>query len=235
MKGPESDQLPGRTVAIGDIHGCSLALSALLDAIKPEPEDDLVFLGDFIDRGPDSRGVLDMVIDLRQRCTVIPLLGNHEEMLLASLNDRTALRLWLTCGGAEAIASYSGRLRPPTHPDALLNVIPEEHWYFLQTCRSYYETDTHLFVHGGYVPELPLDCQPTEALRWRVTNENAKPHCSGKIAIVGHTPQHSGEILDLGFLMCIDTNCCRGGWLTALDVQSRQVWQADAQGRLRQH
>ncbi|HZU38053.1 MAG TPA: metallophosphoesterase family protein [Gemmataceae bacterium] len=226
--------VPGRTIAIGDIHGCSLALKALVDAIGPAPQDVLIFLGDYIDRGPDSRGVLDQVIELRERCTVIPLLGNHEAMLLAALKDRTALRLWLSCGGSEAMASYSTRLRLPTHPDSLASLLPDAHLSFLQTCQRYHQTDTHLFVHAGYVPERPLEEQPTEALYWQPVHvRTARPHCSGKAAIVGHTPQKSGEILDLGFLKCIDTHCHGGGWLTALELRTGQNWQADAQGRLR--
>jgi serine/threonine protein phosphatase 1 len=226
--------VPGRTIAVGDVHGCSAALSALLEAIAPGPEDVLVFLGDYIDRGPDSRGVLDRVLALRGRCTVVPLLGNHEEMLLAALKDRTALRLWLSCGGGETVASYSNRLRPPTHADSLFGLLPAEHLCFLQGCRPYHQTDTHLFVHAGYVPERPLEEQPGEALRWQaVDRRGAQRHCSGKVAVVGHTPQKSGEVLDLGFLKCIDTHCHGGGWLTALEVHTGQVWQADAQGRLR--
>jgi serine/threonine protein phosphatase 1 len=76
--------------------------------------------------------------------------------------------------------------------------------------------------------------QPGAALRWRVTDaQTAQPHCSEKVAVVGHTPQKSGEVLDLGFLLNIDTNCYRGGWLTALEVETGQVWQADREGRLR--
>jgi serine/threonine protein phosphatase 1 len=79
-----------------------------------------------------------------------------------------------------------------------------------------------------------MNLQPGQALRWRVTEAStALPHQSGKVAVVGHTPQHSGEVLDLGFLVCIDTNCARGGWLTALDTTSGRVWQADRLGRLR--
>jgi hypothetical protein len=111
---------------------------------------------------------------------------------------------------------------------------PESHRAFIAGCRDYYETPTHLFVHAGFVPDLPLSEQPGLALRWRVTDAAAAVrHRSGKVAVVGHTPQHSGEVLDLGFLVCIDTNCAHGGWLTALDVESGQVWQADRSGRLR--
>jgi serine/threonine protein phosphatase 1 len=104
----------------------------------------------------------------------------------------------------------------------------------LAGCRGYYETPTHLFLHAGYVPELALAEQPGLALQWRVTDAaTAVPHRSGKVAVVGHTPQQSGEVLDLGFLVCIDTNCARGGWLTALEVGTGRVWQADRSGRLR--
>jgi serine/threonine protein phosphatase 1 len=224
--------MPGRTIAIGDVHGCRLALAALLDAINPTADDTLVTLGDYIDRGPDSRGVLDLLIALDRRSRLVPLSGNHEEMLVAAARDHTALRTWLSCGGAEALRSYGWVLGGPRR--AVADWIPPRHWDFLAACRSYHETATHLFVHAGYVPELPLEEQPAVALRWRVTDaQTARPHRSGKVAVVGHTPQWSGEVLDLGFLVCIDTNCHHGGWLTALEVRTGQLWQADRNGRLR--
>jgi serine/threonine protein phosphatase 1 len=94
----------GRTIAIGDVHSCSGALAALVRAIDPTALDTLVFLGDYIDR-PDSRGVLEQVIALGGRCTVVPLLGNHEEMLLAALEGPSELRYWLKFGGTEALVS----------------------------------------------------------------------------------------------------------------------------------
>jgi serine/threonine protein phosphatase 1 len=225
--------MAGRTIVIGDIHGCSAAFRTLLDAIEPAPDDTLVTLGDYIDRGPDSRGVLDLLIGLDEQCRLVPLLGNHEELLLAALSYRDALEGWLKCGGAETVLSYGWKPGGPRR--GLAGLIPEQHWTFLAGCRPFYETPTHLFLHAGYEPELPLEEQKPEALRWRVTDRaTARPHCSGKIAVVGHTPQHSGEVLDLGFLLCIDTNCHREGWLTALDVESRRIWQADKTGRLRE-
>jgi serine/threonine protein phosphatase 1 len=224
--------MAGRTIAIGDIHGCRDALAGLLDAVEPGPADTLVTLGDHIDRGLDSRGVLDLLIGLADRCRLVPLLGDHEEMLLDALADKSALRRWLSCGGAETLRSYGwapGGLRR-----ALADWIPKRHQDFLASCRPYYETDTHLFVHAGFLPELPMNQQPGQALRWRVTDATmAVPHGSGKVAVVGHTAQRSGEVLALGFLVCIDTNCARGGWLTALDTTTRRVWQADSVGKLR--
>jgi diadenosine tetraphosphatase ApaH/serine/threonine PP2A family protein phosphatase len=224
--------MPGRTIAIGDIHGCLGALNALLDAIAPGQEDTLVTLGDYIDRGPHSRGVVDRLIALARRCRLVPLLGNHEELLLDALRDISNLRRWLGLGAADTLRSYGWVSGGPRR--ALADVIPKQHREFLASCRPFYETRSHLFVHAGFVPELPLNEQPGPALRWRVTDAGtATPHYSGKVAVVGHTPQLSGEILDLGFLICIDTNCARGGWLTALDTGTGRVWQADRAGRLR--
>jgi serine/threonine protein phosphatase 1 len=98
--------MAGRTIAIGDIHGCLDALAALIDAIGPGPEDTLITLGDHIDRGPDSRGVLDRLIALSRHCRLVPLQGNHEELLLDALRDITTLRRWLTLGGVETLRSY---------------------------------------------------------------------------------------------------------------------------------
>src|SRR4051794_35066905 len=83
-----------RIIAIGDVHGCSAALAALVRAVDPTAHDTLVFLGDYIDRGPDSRGVLEQMIALAERCTLVSLLGNHEEMLLAALEGQSELRYW---------------------------------------------------------------------------------------------------------------------------------------------
>jgi serine/threonine protein phosphatase 1 len=153
-------------------------------------------------------------------------------MLAEALRDSSLLPRWLRCGGAETLRSYGWVSGGPRRKVA--DWIPLLHREFLAACRPYYETATHLFMHAGFVPELPMDQQPRQALLWRVTDPaTAVPHQSGKVAVVGHTPQRTGEVLDLGFLVCIDTNCARGGWLTALDTSSGRVWQADRVGRLR--
>ena len=224
--------MSGRTIAIGDIHGCSDALVALVDAINPAGEDTVITLGDTIDRGPNSRTVIDQLLDLSGRCRLIPLLGNHEEALLDALRDVNTLRRWLTLGGADTLRSYGWQSGGPRR--ALADWIPARHREFFTNCLSFHETPTHLFLHAGYVPELPLAEQPPLALRWRVTDAaTIVPHSSGKVAVVGHTPQLTGEVLDLEFLVCLDTNCVRGGWLTALDVETGQIWQTDRTGRLR--
>jgi serine/threonine protein phosphatase 1 len=224
--------MAGRTIAIGDIHGCAAALRALIEAIAPAADDTIVALGDFVDRGPDSRGVIEQVIALASRCRLVPLMGNHEELLLDALRNPAAIEKWLRCGGTETVRSYGGKPDDPSPPIASL--IPRSHQEFIASCRPYFETDTHLFVHAGVVAELPIDQQPGLAMRWRVTHRStAQPHCSGKTLVVGHTPQSSGEVLDLGFLLCLDTHCYRGGFLTALELPSGQLWQAGRQGRMR--
>jgi len=218
--------MPHRTIAIGDIHGCSAALAALIDAIEPGPEDVLVTLGDYIDRGPDSRGVLERLIDLGRRCRLIPLLGNHDEMLLGLRTSRHPISWLVGMGGNATLDSYG--------PGRDLSFIPEEHFEFLERCPSYHETDTHIFLHANYDPDLPMDEQPGPVLRWESLRDSIPgPHRSGKTVIAGHTSQKGGEILDLGHLKCIDTYCCGGGWLTALDVDNSQVWQANKDGKLR--
>jgi serine/threonine protein phosphatase 1 len=152
-------------------------------------------------------------------------------MLVAATQDRTVLHGWLACGGVEALLSYGWC---PGQRTSIAEIVPEAHWRFLSRCRTFFEIDTHFFVHAGYEPDLPLDCQPAEALRWRLLDRRkARPHFSGKTAIVGHTTQRSGKVLDLGFVQCIDTGCHHGQWLTALEVHSGTVWQANEQGELR--
>jgi serine/threonine protein phosphatase 1 len=214
-----------RTIAIGDIHGCSAALEGLLGAIEPRPDDCIVTLGDYINRGPDSRGVLERLIALGSECRLIPILGNHDQMLLGARGGRLE-RILGEFGGAPTLASYKAGRN--------LVRIPDAHFHFLESCVDYYETETHIFVHAGYYPEFPMDEQPPLVLRWESLRDGIPgPHCSGKTVIVGHTSQRSGEILDLGYLKCIDTYCHGGGWLTALEVASGRAWQADRNGKLR--
>jgi serine/threonine protein phosphatase 1 len=216
-----------RTIAIGDIHGCALALDAILEAIKPSPSDLIITLGDYVDRGPDSRSVLDRLIRLARECSLVPILGNHDEMMLQACRclHRTA---WLAVGGRATVASYGMDL------DFDPAIIPDEHIKFIESCLDFYETETHIFLHASYLPHLPMSEQPSLALYWESLRDGIPdPHHSGKTVITGHTSQRSGEILDLGHIVCIDTCCYGGGWLTALEVASGHVWQADRQGRIR--
>src|SRR5262249_12892163 len=158
---------------------------------------------------------------------VVPLLGNHEEMLLAALEGRDNLRYWLKFGGKETLGSYGYENAIDCYDLEDVRRLPSDHIRFFTRCRNYYETVGHFFVHAYYDPDRPLPEQGWRGLRWLSLPRIPTPHCSGKVAIVGHTAQTNGEILDLGFLKCIDTFCHGGGWLTALEVETGQVWQAD--------
>jgi serine/threonine protein phosphatase 1 len=216
---------PHRTIAIGDIHGCALALAALIEAIRPCAQDEIVTLGDYIDGGPDSRGVLDQLLALSGRCRLVPLMGNHEQMLLAALESRSERAFWLKFGGDATLRSYRGA----DGPDA----IPREHLEFVRACLPYHETESHIFVHANSWPNMPMASLSSTVLYWEPLQlERVGRHYSGKAVIVGHTPQPDGQILDLGFLKCIDTDCCRGGCLTALEVHTGRIWQANQQGEV---
>ncbi|NUQ62181.1 MAG: serine/threonine protein phosphatase [Pirellulales bacterium] len=219
--------MSGRIIAIGDIHGYSKSLAALIEAIDPQPADTLVPLGDYVDRGMDTKGVIELLIQLAGRCRLRPILGNHDEMVLAIRSGLDEAFLdWLSFGGTTTLYSY-GCLHP--------REIPEDHIAFLESCLPYFETERHFFTHAGYVPDFPLDLQPPEVLRWVSLRDGPpEPHVSGKTAIVGHTAQKDREILDLGHVVCIDTHIYGGGWLTAMDVESRRTWQADDEGKLRE-
>jgi len=220
-----------RTFAFGDIHGCSAMLDDLLAAVQPTLDDTLIFLGDHVDRGPDTRGVIDRIIAIRKIYRTITLRGNHEIMMLRSRNDASELKMWTSVGGLQTLGSYG----PSPGRTGTLNDVPTEHWQFLETdCVNYYETDTHIFVHAGVDPQLPLNEQTEMHLFWEFLNP-AQPirHVSRKTVVVGHTSQKSGEILDLGTTICIDTNAYNGGWLTCLDVFSREYWQVNIMGKVR--
>ena len=220
------DPPQGRLIAIGDIHGCDKALTTLIDSVKPQPEDTIVILGDFIDRGPNSRRVIEILIEFQSRCRLITLMGNHERMLLKSVDgDPSYWRMWLSNGGVETLESYPGVEEPEE--------LPASHIRFMREVPLYYETDDFLFMHANYLPDYELDQQPEDMLLWASLDIlDVQPHQSGKTAIVGHTPQPDGDILDLGFVKCIDTQCHGRGCLTALDVRTNEIWQVDKRGEV---
>lgn len=210
----------GRILAIGDIHGCSAALDTLLEAAALTPADTIVTLGDYVDRGPDSRGVLDRLIALGRTHHLVPLRGNHELMLLDAHRDRgVALSEWRKFGGDATLASYGS---------STTDAIPEAHWRFIEEqCVDCWEADTHFFVHASAYPDVPVYEQPRYILYWCRFN-NPPPHQSGKVMVCGHTAQKSGLPLNLGHAVCIDTWVYgETGWLSCLDTASEVVTQAN--------
>lgn len=215
-----------RVIAIGDIHGCATALRTLLDGIKIQSADWIICLGDAIDRGPDSHGVILQLLELQSCCRFTGILGNHEQMLLEARTGQMPIQEWLVHGGAETLDSYGKNFG--------VSAVDQRHIDFLETWGDYAETPGHFFAHGNYIASRPLVDQPWDELRWQSLNwHTPSVHCSGKTAVLGHTSQKNGEILNLGHLVCIDTYCCGGHWLTALDVTTGAVWQANEAGQFR--
>jgi serine/threonine protein phosphatase 1 len=215
-----------RILAIGDIHGCSTALNTLLAAVDPGPEDQIVTLGDYVDRGPDTAEVLERVIELHRIGRLIALRGNHEWMMLQARTGRP--EGWLMYGGRQALASYAQDGEPGRIED-----VPQHHWDFLENqLVDLYEADTHFFVHGSVDPDLPFAEQQSYMTLWEKF-DNPRPHVSGKIMVCGHTQQRSGRPLNIGHAICIDTWAYGQGWLTCLDVTTGQYWQANQRGELR--
>jgi serine/threonine protein phosphatase 1 len=218
MNGGIIPQNNGRLIAVGDIHGCSQNLRVILKGIVPEKDDAFVFLGDFVDRGPDSKGVIDEILALSEICTVHTICGNHEEMILAAIAGGSSdFNFWCKFGGIETLASYGAKT---------VREIPYSHLRFIADCKDYLENDEYIFVHAGCNPNIPLHENNGDHLRWN--RPVMAPHISGKTVVCGHTVQR--KILDLGHYLCIDTACgvWPGGRLTAIDLKSGKIWQAGA-------
>jgi serine/threonine protein phosphatase 1 len=218
-----------RTLAIGDIHGWLMALDALLAAVRPVQSDLVITLGDYVDRGPDVRGVIERVIELDRACRLVPLRGNHELMMLEA--RREDFDFWFDFGGRETLASYGS-----DGSSGWIERVPATHWEFIeQRCVDYHETAANIFVHAGLDPDRSLAEQEPVTLFWqKLIPSLVRPHVSGKAVVCGHTAQHTGVPLNLGHLVCIDTWVYGDGWLTCLDVDTGRIWQANQAGELRE-
>lgn len=189
-------------------------------------EDRLITLGDYVDRGPESRGVIEWLIERKSHVgNLIALRGNHDMMMLAA-REGQCVPEWLGVGGRETLASYGEPMG--------LESVPATHWHFLEAdCRDYFEMDHCFFVHGNVDPQVPLEKQRPLLLHWAKCHE-AQPHMSGKTMICGHTAQKNGLPLNMGYAICIDTWVYdASGWLTCLDVDSGEYFQANERGQSR--
>lgn len=195
-----------RILVIGDIHGCLEKLKKLIQKIDYNPKQDkLIFLGDYIDRGPDSSGVIEFVLDLNKKSeNIICLIGNHEAMFLNYL-DGIEVDFFLMNGGINTINDYG------TDEN-----IPESHIEFLNNLKTYYETKTHIFVHAGLRNNIPLKEQSKEDLIWIRDGFIYSKYNHGKTVVFGHTPQSKPLLTELK--IGIDTGAVFGGDLTCLEI-----------------
>lgn len=227
-----------RVYAIGDIHGRLDLLDALVGAIEDDDrsrsaaQTTIVLLGDLIDRGPDSAGVIALARELQARRDVRIIAGNHEEMFLQSLDDPEILRHFLRFGGRETVLSYP--VDPKVYNDLMLDeaqammreTIPAADVAFLRGLDDWVEIGDYLFVHAGIRPGVPVAQQSIRDLRW--IREPFLSH-AGKhefCVVHGHTITNEPELRDnrIG----IDTGAYMSGRLTALGLEGTERWFIEA-------
>lgn len=191
-----------RTFAISDIHGNRNAFRKALDEIGLQKSDQLILIGDLIDRGVDSKGVLDAVLSLRQdKFDVVCLRGNHEEMLLDALRDPLQDYRWLMNGGKECLASFG--------VDSV-EKIPLEYIDLINSFQYYHQTEKYIFVHAALDMQLADPFADTHTMLWsRDQKRLLNTDWLGKrVLIHGHTPTHENVITDSVFemnrIICID-------------------------------
>lgn len=170
-----------RRFVIGDIHGCAATLRRLVDeTLRPAPEDSIYLLGDLIDRGPDSKGVLDFIFELRERgLSVSSVRGNHEEMCLQAGDDHYNLELWAANGGQAALESFQA-----DGPGD----IPHRYRDFLASLPLYILLDDFVIIHAGLNFDTPNPFEDTSAMLWTRSPVVNRQRIGGRRLICGHTP-----------------------------------------------
>lgn len=215
-----------RRIVIGDVHGHYDGLLVLLDKIAPNKDDKVYFLGDLIDRGPNSANVVELVKKNSFTC----LLGNHEQLLLDSFpngkQNNSAMAAWFYSGGRSTMASYKG------NPERFV-----EHLQWFSKLPLYLDLGDVWLVHAGLDPGLPLEEQSISQFCWvrEQFHSSVKPYFPNKLIITGHTITFTlpgvapGELAQGAGWLDIDTGVYHpiSGWLTALDLTNRKVYQVN--------
>ncbi len=217
----------GRLCIIGDIHACPAELERLFVALSLQPEDHLVCLGDYIDRGPDAKSVVDLLVEIQTtgvcRCTFLK--GNHEDMFLDFLGyDGLYGDSFLMNGGYETLASY--QCGPRTPGRAVAALMPAAHREFFLNLQLYLPADDTLCVHAGINPRYSLEGQVAEDLLWIREDFFAYPHALPYTVVFGHTPQREVGF-HLPYKIGIDTGLVYGGKLTCLDITQKKLFQVE--------
>ncbi|ARV57459.1 serine/threonine protein phosphatase [Nostocales cyanobacterium HT-58-2] len=214
-----------RRIIIGDVHGHYEGLMTLLEAIAPTSDDQVYFLGDLIDRGPQSAQVVNCVKDSGYQC----LLGNHEQMLLNILTSGqvppSMVQAWLYSGGQATIASYQQA------------TIPHDHLEWFKSLPTYIDLGDILLAHAGVDPSIPMVEQTAQQLCWvrEKFHSMEKPYLPNKLIIVGHTITFTlpgvtpGKLAQGQGWLDVDTGAYhpRSGWLTGLDITNQLVYQVN--------
>ncbi len=243
--GEPSPRVPAGTVvyAVGDIHGCKDLLELMLDLIRKDREERagsaeagrcvVVYVGDYIDRGPDSKGVIDLLLsDPLEDVETVFLRGNHEWMIRKMLDDPESADIahrWAWNGGKPTVRSYKAK-----GFFKLGEAIPAAHLAFLEGLRLHHTEGDYLFVHAGIRPGVPLDKQTDDDKVWirHPFLEHEGSH-DGWFVVHGHTPVEEVEVRPNR--ICIDTHAYETGVLTALVLEGteRRFLQTPRDGKSR--
>ncbi len=217
-----------RRIAIGDIHGCAKTFKKLVKQVELSTDDELILLGDLIDRGPNSKKVFDKVLQLREKGhTVVLLQGNHEEMLMSAKIDFFTSNRWLNAGGRACLASF-GVEDPRKIDPVYLGMMAE--------MRDYYEVPGFIFVHAGLNFQLEFPFEAVRDMRWiRDWNDEINYEWLGdRIIVHGHSPRTKEQViqmhktLDFYQTLNLDTGCVYSkkglGYLTAYDTKANKLF-----------
>ncbi|MDZ7757373.1 metallophosphoesterase family protein [Rhodohalobacter sp.] len=192
--------MSNQLIAIGDIHGCSQSLIALWNKLDAYSDSTFIFIGDYIDRGPDSKGVVDFLLEAQKERECIFLRGNHEQMLIDSLESKRDYN-WLLNGGDTTLQSYDAEG---------VEQLPEDHIEFYKNTELYYETDDYFFVHAGVPPFQPIS-KSTESDEFHDFFLWGRDHIDSfetpweKTVVFGHTPRP--HPIQKKKMIGIDTGC----------------------------
>lgn len=225
-----------RIYAVGDVHGRADLLAALFDQIdddlraRPIAEPLEVFLGDYIDRGPSSRSVLDLLIARRKEHQLVLLMGNHELYASEVLNDPSVLLEWIKIGAVPTLLSYG--VRPPgsanPHPQSLMEAamafrraLPDSHRHFLRSLALSFACGDFFFTHAGVRPGIPLQRQTQEDLLWIRDEFLLHEGDFGGFIVHGHTPTKEPDTRQNR--INIDTGAYATGRLTCLVLEADQM------------
>jgi serine/threonine protein phosphatase 1 len=223
---------PGVAYAVGDIHGRADLLAAIVSEIekrdgRANPPPRIVFLGDLVDRGPQSREVVDAVLELRAAgwCSVEVLKGNHEDMMLKFLDGSPIGAEWMKLGGAATLRSYGVRAPGPLDPpsdweetrQAFADAVPAPHLEFIRSLPHFLERGDYLFVHAGVKPNVPMEMQRSRDLMWIRGEFGRCERPNEKVVIYGHTVFNEPSIKR--WKIGLDTGAYGTGVLTAMRLE----------------
>lgn len=223
-----------RVYAFGDIHGRADLLEEMLAVVdadlahNPVQRPILVFLGDYVDRGPDSAGTLDLLIDRSRHFETVCLKGNHETFMLEVLRDPSRLSDWSKFGGLQTLMAYG--VQPSLNPgsaeqvaliEALRQRMPTAHLRFLENLPPSFECGDFFFVHAGVRPGIPLNEQTEADMLWIRDEFLASEETFGKFIVHGHTPVREPDIRPNR--ANIDTGAYATGNLTLLTIQEDSI------------